>query len=107
MTLYTQNLYQKQQIEQYIWNLTFANKDHPIFKAHFDFMPLLPAFLQIDIASELANLHIIGIKQAKFISPIKPDEQVQYILVAKNSSDWTLKIKDQTQLKSQIQFTVS
>lgn len=73
----------------------FANKEHPIFKAHFPKNPILPGFLQIDIIADILNDKITKIKYCKFIQSIYPLDEVIYsiktidnqksILVFKNS----------------------
>jgi len=100
----TQGLYQQKQLDKQTWQVTFSDQSHAIFKAHFKFMPLLPAFLQIDIAAELAGLKIIAIKQAKYIKPIKPNDQVEYSLVEEKTDHWLLKITDNTTTLSLIKI---
>lgn len=56
--------------------ILLATKEHPVFSAHFPTFPILPGFLQIDIAQELFNIKIKKIKKAKFLSIIKPKDQI-------------------------------
>ena len=56
--------------------ILLTNKEHPIFSAHFPEFPILPGFLQIDIAQELFNIKIKKIKKTKFLSIIKPNDQI-------------------------------
>jgi len=58
--------------------IVFANKEHEIFQAHFPTNQLLPGFLQIDIAQELFNIKIKKIKKTKFLSIIKPNNQILF-----------------------------
>jgi 3-hydroxyacyl-[acyl-carrier-protein] dehydratase len=53
-----------------------ADADHPIFKAHFEGNPLLPAFLHVDIAAELFGFKVIGISRSKFMEPLLPNDEV-------------------------------
>lgn len=56
--------------------ILLSNEKHPIFCAHFPNMPILPGFLQIDIAQELFNIKIKKIKKTKFLNIIKPNNQI-------------------------------
>ena len=55
-----------------------SNKEHPIFRAHFPGKPLLPAFLQIDIISNILQDEITAIIYSKFIKPIYPQDEITY-----------------------------
>ncbi len=52
--------------------IVLADDTHPIFKAHFEGNPLLPAFLQVDIIAEIFDLTISEISRSKFMEPLKP-----------------------------------
>ncbi len=82
----TENLYSVTKIEDDRWSVVLADKNHPVFKAHFELNPILPAFLQIDIIAEILSKKIIEIKKAKFALPIKPNDNIVYCVVEKNSS---------------------
>jgi len=56
--------------------IILANENHPIFKAHFEGNPLLPAFLHVDIAAEIFGFEIMGIVKSKFMIPLLPDDEV-------------------------------
>ena len=56
--------------------LEFADASHPIFKAHFPNYPLLPGFMQIDIAAHLLSLTPLKLHYAKFSNPIFPNDKV-------------------------------
>lgn len=56
--------------------ILLTDKNHPVFSAHFPNLPILPGFLQIDIAQGLFNIKIKKIKRAKFLTIIKPDSQI-------------------------------
>jgi len=60
--------------------ISLSSADHPIFKAHFEGMPLLPGFLQIDIIAEILEKEIDVITSAKFVQKILPEEQLTYII---------------------------
>ncbi|MDD5358914.1 MAG: hypothetical protein PHI79_05690 [Sulfurovaceae bacterium] len=75
----TNNLYNIMYTKNTEVGIRLTDASHPVFKAHFPNYPVLPAFLQIDIISEIFNLDIIGIIKSKFIEPLFPlDELVIY-----------------------------
>jgi hypothetical protein len=41
-------------------------------------MPILPAFIMIDLIQELYHVKIVEIKKAKFLKPILPNEIIVY-----------------------------
>lgn len=55
-----------------------ADENHPVFKAHFPTNPILPGFLQIDIAQILLDKKFTMFKKIKFIHPIKPNDIIEY-----------------------------
>ena len=58
--------------------ILLSDASHKIFKAHFEGMPLLPGFLQIDIIAEVLNKEIEAITSAKFVQKVLPLEQLTY-----------------------------
>ena len=72
------NLYTLLETTQNSYKIQICNEHHPVFKAHFPTMPILPAFLQIDIAQELLNTSFIKLKKSKFINPVKPNTILDY-----------------------------
>ncbi len=62
-----------------------SDASHPIFKAHFEGMPLLPGFLQIDIIAEVLGKEIEAISSAKFVEKILPDEKLTYSIAPTKS----------------------
>lgn len=74
----TQNLYFLTSSSSNIYKITLANEEHPVFKAHFPSNPILPGFLQIDIAQKLLNTTFKKIKKAKFLNILRPNDKVQY-----------------------------
>lgn len=76
MSLLTQQLYTLVNQEESQALILLADETHPIFKAHFEGNPLLPAFLQVDIVAEIFGLQVSGISRSKFMEPLKPLDQV-------------------------------
>jgi 3-hydroxymyristoyl/3-hydroxydecanoyl-(acyl carrier protein) dehydratase len=72
-------------------------ENHKVFDAHFKDYPLLPGFLQIDIAIELLKrfnkyIEVVEIKSTKFKKPIFPNDELFYKIVLQNNNI-KLKIK--------------
>jgi len=78
--LYTITSKNDEQVE-----ITLSNAEHPVFKAHFEGMPLLPGFLQIDIIAEILKKEIDTITSAKFVQKILPEEKLTYIITPTKS----------------------
>lgn len=72
----TNQLYTYAVLEANRTNVVLAESTHPVFKAHFENYPLLPAFLQVDIASEILNVKIKGISRSKFMEPLFPEDKL-------------------------------
>lgn len=60
--------------------IELSDAGHPVFKAHFEGMPLLPGFLQLDIIAEILEQEIDEITSAKFVKKVLPGERVVYTL---------------------------
>lgn len=75
---YTTNLYEIIKKTETLVEIKLCDEKHKIFKAHFPDNPILPGFLQLDIAQELFNLKFIKIKKAKFLKLIKPTDIVYF-----------------------------
>jgi len=58
--------------------VVLSDASHKIFKAHFEGMPLLPGFLQIDIIAEVLEKEILAITSAKFVQKLLPNETLVY-----------------------------
>jgi len=58
--------------------ITLSDANHPVFKAHFEGMPLLPGFLQIDILVEIMEKEVEAITSAKFVQKVLPQERLTY-----------------------------
>lgn len=74
--LYTVDIHKNDVIE-----ITLADENHPVFLAHFEGNPLLPAFLQIDIFASVLNLEAVEIVRSKFMEPIRPNDTIRYTLI--------------------------
>ncbi len=59
-------------------HIQLADATHPLFQAHFPTMPILPAFITIDLIQELYHVRVIEVKNAKFLKPILPNENITY-----------------------------
>ena len=73
------NLYTINSIEEDKAVITLCDKEHPLFKAHFPDMPILPGFMNFDIVEELFCIKIISIKKAKFLKTIEPNQVITYV----------------------------
>ncbi|SMP85810.1 hypothetical protein SAMN06313540_10110 [Epsilonproteobacteria bacterium SCGC AD-308-E02] len=67
--------------------VALSNKEHPIFKAHFPFNPILPGFIHFEIVSVLFDIEITTIKKAKFINIVLPKQILEY---KKNGNKFTV-----------------
>lgn len=65
--------------------IKLCDASHPVFKAHFEGMPLLPGFLQIDIVAEILGKEIDAITSAKFVQKVLPDERLVYTIAPAKS----------------------
>jgi 3-hydroxymyristoyl/3-hydroxydecanoyl-(acyl carrier protein) dehydratase len=65
--------------------------DHPCIPGHFPGDPIVPAVLLLDLifaalkAARPGTGRLRGIKVAKFMHPVRPDEEVQVLLKVSNS----------------------
>lgn len=105
MRLLSKNLYTSTQLSDDAWKVVMADETHPVFKAHFEGNPLLPAFLQIDIFGELLEKKLVSIEKSKFKLPILPKETIIYkiVKIVKN----TYKVEISKEHLSTSEFTVS
>ena len=65
--------------------IRLSDTSHKIFKAHFEGMPLLPGFLQIDIIAEILSKEIDAITSAKFVQKVLPEEVLTYTVAPTKS----------------------
>ncbi|MDD2829466.1 MAG: hypothetical protein PHW18_07835 [Sulfuricurvum sp.] len=73
---FTDKLYTVESAEERSVSVRLGEASHPIFKAHFEGNPLLPAFLQVDIAAEILGFSVKGISRSKFMEPLLPNDEV-------------------------------
>lgn len=85
--LYSINKLSETEIEVFL-----GDAEHPIFKAHFPNNPILPAFIHLEIITDIFNVHLIAIKKAKFNAFIVPLQKLLYI---KNANKIMIKCDEQ------------
>lgn len=100
----TKDLYTVQGIGSNQWELMLANREHPVFKAHFEYRPLLPAFLQIDIFAELLQKRLIGIEKAKFKIPIFPNDTIIYQVKSQKHNHYLVNIIKEAQTATELKL---
>ena len=105
MRLLSKNLYTSTQLSDDSWKVVMADETHPVFKAHFEGNPLLPAFLQIDIFGELLEKKLVSIKKSKFKLPILPKDKIIYNIIKRVDNSYKVEIVKDT--LSATEFTVS
>jgi 3-hydroxyacyl-[acyl-carrier-protein] dehydratase len=76
VNILTQQLYTNLIKEENEVLVTLADSSHPIFKAHFEGNPLLPGFMQVDIAAEILGITTTGITRSKFMEPLLPNDEL-------------------------------
>ncbi|MDO9209109.1 MAG: hypothetical protein Q8R86_00855 [Sulfuricurvum sp.] len=105
MNILTNQLYTLIKKEENQALIILGDETHPIFKAHFEGNPLLPAFLQVDIVSEIFGLNITGISRSKFMEPLKPLDEVM-IRFEKRPSGIKARLLKQERTCSEINFEI-
>jgi 3-hydroxyacyl-[acyl-carrier-protein] dehydratase len=100
----TKRLYSLKSLGEERWEVKLTDETHPVFKAHFEGNPLLPAFLQIDIMSEILSKKLIKIERAKFKLPILPNDTVVYEITKKIENRYRVKITKDSQVTSEIRL---
>ncbi|MGZ8547252.1 MAG: hypothetical protein ACXW33_01420 [Sulfuricurvum sp.] len=105
MSILTQKLYTLMIQEENQVLIRLADETHPIFKAHFEGNPLLPAFLHVDIVAEIFGLEIIGISRSKFMEPLKPLDAVM-IRLEKRPSGIKARLLKEERTCSEMSFEV-
>ena len=88
----TKDFYGVKKLDEEIWEVTFTDRSHPVFKSHFEDYPLVPAFLQIDIIGEILGKKLIKIDRCKFKLPILPNDIVVYKIVKQIDNRYKIKI---------------
>ncbi|MGM0533482.1 MAG: 3-hydroxyacyl-ACP dehydratase [Campylobacterota bacterium] len=87
-------MHKQQQDNNNEYTLAFADASHPVFQAHFPSYPLLPGYLQIDIAAHLLQQEIATIHYAKFSKPIFPRDEVVFVIKEKAKRFFVTTYKD-------------
>ncbi len=78
MNQFTHKLYTLLERDGDNYRIQLADASHPLFQAHFPTMPILPAFIMIDLVQELYHVRVVEVKNAKFLKPILPNECITY-----------------------------
>jgi 3-hydroxyacyl-[acyl-carrier-protein] dehydratase len=58
--------------------IKLSTQEHPIFQAHFPTQPVLPGFIHFDLVEKLFCIKIVGIKKAKFLQMVLPEQELVY-----------------------------
>ena len=101
MRLLNKDLYSVKQLDDHRWEVTLTDEFHPVFKAHFEGNPLLPAFLQIDIMGEILDKKLVSIERTKFKLPILPNDVVVYEIVKVVENKYKIEIKKNEKITSE------
>jgi 3-hydroxyacyl-[acyl-carrier-protein] dehydratase len=67
-------------------SILLSDSSHPVFKAHFPGQPILPGFIQLEIASTVFEYTYSGIKKSKFIKPIYPEDVLTFVAQLKEEN---------------------
>jgi 3-hydroxymyristoyl/3-hydroxydecanoyl-(acyl carrier protein) dehydratase len=92
MRLLNKNLYTHKKLSEDSWEVVMADEAHPVFKAHFEGNPLLPAFLQIDIMGEILGKKLLSIDRSKFKQPILPNDKILYKILKVVDNSYKIEI---------------
>ncbi len=104
MRTLSQNIYRSKRLSDNRWEVVLSDVSHPVFQAHFEGNPLLPAFLQIDIFAMLIGKKIIKIERCKFKQPILPNDTIIYEIVKKIDMMYRVKILKNDEVTSEIKI---
>ena len=85
--------------------VVLADEAHPVFNAHFEGNPLLPAFLQVDMVAKIFGLQVKGISRSKFMEPLKPSDEVVIGLEIRNEGI-KVKLMKQERICSEMRLDV-
>jgi len=100
----SRDLYAVKKLQENIWEVILSGAEHPVFKAHFEGTPLLPAFLQIDIFAELIGKKIVKIERCKFKQPILPNDTIVYEVIKQIDNMYRIKIFKKNEVTSEIKI---
>jgi 3-hydroxyacyl-[acyl-carrier-protein] dehydratase len=95
MNTLTQHLYTLRMQEAAQAFVVLADEAHPVFRAHFEGNPLLPAFLQVDMVAEIFGLQVIGVSRSKFMEPLRPSDKVTICLEKRSQGVKVLLMKQE------------
>jgi len=104
MTLLSKALYGAKALGEGKWEVKLSDVSHPVFQAHFEGNPLLPAFLQIDIFAELVDKKIVEIQRCKFKQPIVPNDVIVYEIIKQVDTQYRVKILKNSEITSEIKI---
>jgi len=99
------DLYSFKQLEDNSWEVKLTDENHPVFQAHFESNPLLPAFLQIDIMGEILDKSLSEIMMAKFKLAILPSDTVIYKVTKIVNETYSVKIFKNDKIVSEMKLT--
>ena len=105
MNTLTQELYTLVMQDEARAIVVLADETHPVFKAHFEGNPLLPAFLQVDMVAEIFGMQVMGISRSKFMEPLKPSDEV-VIGLEKRPQGIKVKLMKQDRMCSEMSLDV-
>ncbi len=74
----TDKLYKVKYKEQNKAVVKLSDENHPLFKAHFPTMPILPGYIHFDMVANLFDIKITTIKKAKFLRTVTPNQTLIY-----------------------------
>ena len=58
--------------------IKLSDENHPLFKAHFPTMPIMPGYVNFEIVADVFDLDITTIKKAKFLKTALPNQTLTY-----------------------------
>ncbi|MBN2768638.1 MAG: hypothetical protein JXQ68_06005 [Campylobacterales bacterium] len=105
MNQFTHNLYTILDKSANHFHIQLADASHPLFQAHFENNPILPAFSQLDILQELIKKEIVQIKKTKFKDVIKPLDIITFI-IKEDASKLNAKIQKNEKTVSEMSLEV-
>ncbi len=76
--MFIDNLYTVEYKDENKAIVKLSDANHPVFKAHFPQMPILPGFVNFEIVSDVFNIKITKIKKAKFLKTARPNQTLIY-----------------------------
>ncbi len=100
----TKDLYTCKPLNDHSWEVKLSDGNHPVFKAHFESNPLLPAFLQIDIMGEILNKNSVKIVKAKYKLPVLPNDIIMYKIIKKVDTTYVVKIFKESKIASELKL---